>query len=123
MEGYAGMGLQRLLVEKKVALYDSQKHGFLLRRSATLPCAQWSLSEKTSGYYLLIQEGVLTIPTKKRQKVKIFRKDFLIFLQKNGQHKCQPFTIPTFQTLNVRFSVKIFAKKFEPAQKQAPISG
>lgn len=27
-------------------------------------------------------------------------------------------TIPTFQALNVRFSVKIFAKIFEPAQKQ-----
>lgn len=34
-----------------------------------------------------------------------------------------PLTIPTFQALNVRFSEKIFAKIFEPAQKQAPISG
>ena len=74
--------------------------------------------QKTSGDYLLIQEGGLTIPTKKRQKVKVFRKDFLVFLQKNGEHKCHPFTIPTFQALNVRFSVKIFAKIFEPAQKQ-----
>lgn len=68
-----------------------------------------------------MQESILTIPTKKRHKVKVFRKNYLIFLQKNGQHKCQPFTIPTFQTLNVRFSVKIFAKKFEASQKQAPI--
>lgn len=112
------MGLQWLIVEKKALLYDLQKHGFLLRRSVTLPCAQWSLGEKASGDYLLIQEGVLTIPTKKRQKVKIFRKDFLIFSKKNGHHKCQPLTIPTFQALNVRFSVKIFAKIFEPAQKQ-----
>ena len=71
-----------------------------------------------------MQESILTIYTdKKRQKVKVFRKVFLIFRQKNDRHKCQPFTIPTFQALNVRFSVKIFAKNFEPAQKQAPMSG
>lgn len=71
---------------------------------------RWTLNGKVDGDCLLIQDGVLTIPTKKRQKMKVFRKVFLIFLQKNDQHKCQPFTIPTFQALNVRFSVKIFAK-------------
>lgn len=91
---------------------------FLLRWSATLPCAPWALGKKTSSDYLLMQESILTIPTKKRQKMKVFRKDFLIFSKKNGHHKCQPFTIPTFHALNVRFSVKILAKIFEPAPKQ-----
>lgn len=36
MEGDAGMGLQRLLVEKKMALYDSQKHGFFYFGEASL---------------------------------------------------------------------------------------
>lgn len=112
------MGLQRLSAESKHRRMSHKSAVFLLRRSATLPCARWALGEKTSGDYLLIQEGVLTIPTKKRQKVKVFRKDFLIFLQKNGQHKCQPFTIPTFHALNVRFSEKIFVKNFEPVPKQ-----
>lgn len=93
---------------------------FYFGEASLLLSVRWALGKKASGDYLLIQEGVLTIPTKKRQKVKVFRKDFLVFLQKNDQHKCQPFTIPTFQALNVRFSAKIFAKIFEPAQKQDP---
>lgn len=80
------MGLQRLIVEKKALLYDSQKHGFLLRRSVALLSGRWTLGKKASGDYLLIQEDILTIPT--------------------------------FQAPNVRFSVKIFAKKFESSQKQ-----
>lgn len=107
------MGLQRISAESKQRHMSHKGAVFLLRRSVTLLCVRWAPGEKTSGDYLLIQEGVLTIPTKKRQKVKVFRKDFLIFLQKNGEYKCQPFTIPTFHALNVRFSVKIFAKKFE----------
>ena len=107
------MGLQRLSAESKHRHMSHKSAAFLLRRSVTLLCARWTLNGKVDGDCLLIQDGVLTIPTKKRQKVKVFRKVFLIFLQKNDQHKCQPFTIPTFQALNVRFSVKIFAKKFE----------
>lgn len=105
------MSLQWLSAESRHRRISHGSAAFLLRRSVTLLCARWTLNEKTSGDYLLVQEGALTIPTKKRQMVKVFRKDFLIFLQKNNQHKCQPFTIPTFQALNVRFSVKTFAKK------------
>lgn len=57
------MGLQRLIVEKKALLYDSQKHGFLLRRSVALLSGRWTLGKKASGDYLLIQEDILTIPT------------------------------------------------------------
>lgn len=48
---------------------------------------------------------------KKAAKGEGFSESFLFFLQKDDQHKWQPFTIPTFQPLNVRFLVKIFAKK------------
>ena len=123
MEGYAGAGLQWLSAESRHRLMSHKSTVFYFREASLLLSARWALGEKTSGDYLLIQEDILTIPTKKRQKVKVFRKVFLIILQKNDQHKCQPFTIPTFQALNVRFSEKIFAKIFEPAQKQAPMSG
>ena len=112
------MGLQWLSAESKHRHMSHKSTFFYFGEASLLLSVRWALSEKTSDDYLLIQEDILTIPTKKRQKVKVFRKDFFIFLQKNGQHKCQPFTIPTFQALNVRFSVKIFAKIFEPAQKQ-----
>ena len=112
------MGLQWLSAESRHHHMSHKSTVFLPQWSAALLSVRWTLSGKVDGDYLLIQEGVLTIPTKKRQKVKVFRKDFLIFRQKNDQHKCQPFTIPTFQALNVRLSVKIFAKIFEPVQKQ-----
>ena len=118
MERWAGMGLQWISAESKHRHMSHKSAAFLLRRSADLLSVRWALGEKTSGDYPLMQESILTIPTKKWQKVKVFRKDFLMFLQKNDQHKWQPFTIPTFQALNVRFSEKIFAKIFEPVQKQ-----
>ena len=116
MEGYAGMGLQQLSAESKQRHMSHKSAVFFLQWSIALLSVRWSLGKKTSGDYLLMQESILTIPTKKRHKVKVFRKNYLIFLQKNGEHKCQPFTIPTFQAPNVRFSVKIFAKKFEASQ-------
>ena len=53
---------------------------FYFGEASLLLSGRWALGKKASGDYLLIQEGVLTIPT--------------------------------FQILNVRFSVKIFAKNF-----------
>lgn len=103
------MGLQRLSAESRHRHMSHKSAVFLPQWSAALLSVRWALNGKVDGDCLLIQDGVLTIPTKKRQKVKVFRKVFLIFRQKNDQHKCQPFTIPTFQALNVRFSVKIFA--------------
>ena len=117
------MDLQQLSAESKHRHMSHKSTVFLLQWRAALLSVRWALNGKVDGDCLLIKDGVLTIPTKKRPKVKVFRKVFLIILQKNDQHKCQPFTIPTFQALNVRFSVKIFAKIFEPAQKQAPMSG
>ena len=91
MEGYAGVGLQWISAESRHRHMSHKSAVFLLRRSAALLCVRWALNGKVDGDCLLIQDGVLTIPT--------------------------------FQALNVRFSVKIFAKIFEPAQKQAPMPG
>lgn len=90
-EGYAGAGLQWLSAESKHRRMSHKSAVFLLQWSAALLSVRWALNGKVYGNYLLIQEGVLTIPI--------------------------------FHALNVRFSVKIFAKKFESSQKQAPISG
>ena len=73
------MGLQQLSAESKQRHMSHKSAVFFLQWSIALLSVRWSLGKKASGDYLLIQEGVFTIPTKKRQKVKVFRKDFLIF--------------------------------------------
>ena len=113
------MGLQWISAESRHRHMSHKSAVFLLRRSAALLSVRWALGEKA----LLIQINPPHYTDKKAAKGEGFSESFLFFLQKNDQHKWQPFTIPTFQALNVRFSVKIFAKIFEPAQKQAPISG
>ena len=91
MEGYAGMGLQQLSAESKHRHMSHKSTAFYFGEASLLLSVRRALGKKASGDYLLIQEGVLTIPT--------------------------------FQALNVRFSEKIFARIFEPVQKQAPMSG
>ena len=110
------MGLQWISAESKHRHMSHKSAAFLLRRSAALLCVRWHLAK--NKWRLPIDTRRCPHHTdKKAAKGEGFSESFLIILQKNNQHKCQPFTIPTFQTLNVRFSVKIFEKNFEPTQK------
>jgi hypothetical protein len=62
------MGLQWISAESRHRHMSHKSAAFLLRRSVTLLCARWTLSEKTSGVYPLMQESILTIPTQKKAK-------------------------------------------------------
>ena len=103
------MGLQWLIVEKKALLYNSQKHGFFTSVKHRFTLCPVDTQRKTKWRLPVNARKHPHYTDKKAAKGEGFSESFLIFLQKNGQHKCQPFTIPTFQALNVRFSVKIFA--------------
>ena len=103
--GITGHEVTTAFSQKQTPSYVSQKHGIFTsvkHRFTLCPVGTW-------------RKGTIDTnqsPSLYRQKAakgEGFLKVFLIFLQKNGQHKCQPFTIPTFQALNVRFSEKIFA--------------
>jgi len=104
------MGLQRLSAQSNTPSYVSQKRGIFTSAECHFTLCPVDTWQKNKQRLPVNARKHPHYTDKKRQKVKFFRKDFLIFLQKNGQHKCQPFTIPTFQAPNVRFSVKIFAK-------------